>query len=97
MYETAPVSSGGIPFFEAAILIPLTATRNTPLRMRIIADLPSYNIADGACYTIMGGQAEDYTATITSPVGLGHAVSAVHLSVSVYPNPAAGIFTVAGS
>ena len=93
MLQTTP--SGGPPTFKEDVIIPLTAVQNTALRMRVIGQSPSYNPANGACYTITGGQAEDYSVTIQDPLRLRDLAVQQGIELSVYPNPTSGLLTVA--
>lgn len=61
----------------------------TNLRMRVISD---FNALTNACSNVTFGQAEDYTVYITNPNGT-QSLSGGE-SVSIFPNPARGIFQI---
>ena len=51
--------------YSTGVTIPATATKNVPLRLRVIADFSSFT---SACSDREYGQTEDFTVTIVSPL-----------------------------
>ena len=82
---------------SVSVTPPATAVSNTPLRMRIITDRPNYSVADGACYDIANGQAEDYAVIIDNGTGFSSLTASGFEAFSVFPNPSEGQFTVKGN
>ena len=85
------MSSTNATVHADSVLIPLTATRYTHLRMRVMSERVGLVIPPTACSNLIRGQAEDYTIFITDPVGRPEELAA---AVKLFPNPSAGRFTI---
>lgn len=59
VYENLTTPAGGV---TTTLPLPITATQNMPLRLRIVADFVGANL--GPCVARTNGQVEDYTVTI---------------------------------
>ena len=86
---------GSPPVHSATVTIPSSVVLNTLLYMRVIAD-DNYNTANGACYNITNGQAEDYGIVIEDPTGISASAVSSPLTLTAYPNPTNGLLTIEG-
>lgn len=71
------------------------AVLNTVLRMRVSSDNGGSN--PSSCTALIRGQAEDYGITILQFVGIQESEDKGQETVSVFPNPSTGIFTIQSS
>ena len=81
---------------SASITIPTgVAVLNTLLRMRVSSDGAGSN--PGSCTALIQGQAEDYGVKILQFVSVQEPGDEGRGTVSVYPNPSMGVFTIQSS
>lgn len=83
--NNVPAGADGWGSFTATFTPPATATMNTPLRMRVLADI---NGPLTACGTLNYGQIEDYSVTFVTSLSTNE-VKANNDDLVVYPNPVA--------
>jgi len=79
--------AGGFGTFTANFTPPSTAVMNTPLRMRVLADMSSPS-SYSSCGQLGYGQVEDYSVTLVTNLGTSE-IKADNEDLAIYPNPVA--------
>lgn len=74
-----------------SLTVPATALLNRPLRLRVAWDGDAPTVVPEPCYRQSASQVRDFTATVTSALGTTPGNTS---SVTVYPNPSNGHFTL---
>ncbi len=80
--------AGGFGTFTANFTPPSSAVMNTPLRMRVLADMNSTS-SYSPCGQLGSGQIEDYAVTLVSSSLATNETKADNDDLIVYPNPVA--------
>ncbi|PWN69834.1 T9SS C-terminal target domain-containing protein [Chryseobacterium phosphatilyticum] len=83
--DNVPAGAGGYGNFTANFIPPVTAVQDTPLRMRVSADMGG---ANAACGQLTYGQIEDYSVRLVQNLATTE-VKADKDDLVIYPNPVA--------
>lgn len=88
------MSTRGVTNHVDTIVVPPTAVKGSPLRMRATAARPSGNpTPDDACAALKNGQYEEYTVFVNGFVGINNTAKAANF-FNIAPNPSNGTVTV---
>ncbi|WP_347218401.1 GEVED domain-containing protein [Chryseobacterium sp.] len=83
--DNVPAGADDYGTFTANFIPPATAVQDTPLRMRVSADMGG---ANAACGQLAYGQIEDYSVRLVQNLGTSE-VKADKADLVIYPNPVA--------